>query len=366
MLSSGNRGRSRGGRPLIALRWVPVTSLAVIVVASLVLAWAAQATDHAAFCTTCHEMGPYYTAWSTGPHKGVQCVECHVAPGLASRLSHKTAALREVRAHFAGDTALPKGGVSVPNERCARCHAKVPDRLLGATSRFSHDAHERADACWRCHPETGHTVSSGAATAGVVPAKATPGTGMAGHVAIPCVRCHDAASMPCEQCHAPRHRERGACAKCHTPGPAWTFVHPGSSDCVSCHDRPANHRTGQCSTCHKLGRSWTFAHPSSRECGSCHARPAKHSAGACISCHTPGSKWAFTHPSGTSCASCHTAPAAHYGTTCASCHRPSVPFKQAKFTHPSTHHDYTSFSCTQCHPNTYAQASCTCHGGSAP
>lgn len=80
---------------------------------------AAIATDESSFCKTCHEMGPYYTAWQSGSHgTDAECIECHVDPGLLKRLAHKPTALMEVVAHFAGDTMFPRpASPGLPNER---------------------------------------------------------------------------------------------------------------------------------------------------------------------------------------------------------------------------------------------------------
>jgi hypothetical protein len=78
------------------------------------------------------------------------------------------------------------------------------------------------------------------------------------------------------------------------------------------------------------------------------------------------SKTKFTHTSNSNCAQCHHAPANHFGTVCSSCHKPSVPFANASFSHPRTHHNYRSIACAKCHPNNYTTAYCSCHNGHPP
>ncbi len=78
--------------PTAAALWA-VGAVALILVAFVGVA---QATEAPAFCNTCHEMEPYYTAWDEGPHSGVDCVDCHVDAGISARLSHKIVALGEV------------------------------------------------------------------------------------------------------------------------------------------------------------------------------------------------------------------------------------------------------------------------------
>ena len=80
------------------LNWRLLASFGVIVLLVGIVAFlaSAQATDAPTFCGTCHEMQPYYDAWTQGGHKTqAQCVDCHVDAGIA-RYTHKFVALGEV------------------------------------------------------------------------------------------------------------------------------------------------------------------------------------------------------------------------------------------------------------------------------
>lgn len=338
------RGRGgRGGRRTGILLAVGVGLLIALAVAFVV---SARLTDRSSFCVSCHEMRPYYTAWAAGKHQRVECVECHVAAGVAPRLSHKFVALGELWDHMTGDPRFPlPEPASVPDAWCKRCHPKVSVKAA-STSRFSHDLHAKQAHCAECHASTGHDVPlSALATEGVLAADAQPvrasvvasGTPsrLPGHVPVTCTRCHDQPHTPCATCHKPPHKDRGRCTLCHRPGRAFAFVHPsGGLPCADCHKPPANHFAGDCAGCHKVGARFTFVHP---------ARSS-------------------------SCTRCHKAPANHFGSDCARCHKPSVPFAKTVFQHPSTGapHGYTAFACKNCHPSSLAAVSCTCHGGGRP
>jgi nitrate/TMAO reductase-like tetraheme cytochrome c subunit len=350
---------------------------AVLVLAFVGVAAAAvpvfRATETPSFCTTCHEMQPYYDAWSVGAHKGISCVECHVDAGTVKHVEHKVTAAKELWDHFSSDPRFPQGTADVPNSRCLNCHADI---VLKTGPKFSHKQHAGAGPCVECHSDAGHRVTlaslakadilkPGLETSGAAIVVAAVGTGAAGaatHTPVSCARCHDLTKVACPKCHQPAHEARGDCVACHQPGPRWSFSHPSSGDCASCHEAPAKHFVTACASCHSPGVPFAQAvyKHSSKACANCHEAPANHRSGACASCHTKaGASWAFTHPNKSSCASCHAAPGGHNRKVgCGSCHRIGVPFKQGSYRH-------TSSSCASCHraPSGHVRTvSCaTCH-----
>jgi hypothetical protein len=392
---------------------VLAAAIAAFLVAGVAFAGIATATDQPSFCgAACHEMGPFHAAWTTGPHKGVQCVDCHVDDGAVARMGHKVSALREVAAHVRGQSRFPLVETSpIPSERCRRCHSDVRLDSPG----FSHDQHAARGECVMCHATVGHNVTADALkTAGVYNASTKQAfdtsktaivdggkADLEGHVKVTCSRCHVMAASACSECHKPPHADRKApcstchkpgekfvfthpaseqCGTCHTPsktqhtwtagcptchqnaGKDWAFSHPASdATCTTCHQAPAKHRSGSCSSCHAAGKSWKFRHPSSdAECTSCHKAPAKHRSGSCTSCHATGSSWEFSHPgSGTDCTSCHNRPSGHSSGACAGCHKTGSSWK---FTHPS------GSACASCHtaPSShYGSGWSSCHSPSS-
>jgi len=352
-----------------------------IITAILVLAFAGvataavpvfQATEAPSFCTTCHEMQPYYDAWSVGAHKGISCVECHVDAGAANHVAHKITAAKELWIHLSGDPRFPQGTAVVPDSRCLACHADI---MSTTGPKFSHKQHAGSGPCVQCHSDAGHRVALDAlAKAGVLqPGLETSGAAVAvraarssastiaTHSPVSCSKCHDLTKLECASCHQPDHEPRGACETCHQPGPRWSFSHPTSAECASCHDAPVPHFGSACETCHSPDVPFadTAYRHSSTDCAKCHTAPAKHRPGACKDCHKkPGVEWTFAHPVKAACGTCHSASAGHYrAVSCASCHRrPGVSWAA---THPS------SASCASCHraPSGHVRTvSCaTCH-----
>ncbi|TDB36953.1 MAG: hypothetical protein D9V44_10655 [Actinobacteria bacterium] len=374
-------------RLFAALRRKPAITAVIVVLALGALTGGAVAatnyTSRPGFCTSCHEMEPYYVAWNEGAHAGISCVSCHVEPGLKSEVAHKVVALKEVYNHFTTDPKFPGAVTDIPDSRCLACHSGTIDPGIPG---FTHEAHRGERSCVDCHASAGHRVTSAAlAEAGILDSQAKDrlaiavvGAGAAnlpGHIAVTCSNCHDLAKTSCVTCHTPEARshpalksvsatatgETSTCTTCHTTADSWSFEHATDvTTCVNCHTTPAEHRAGACTTCHEPGASWAFEHPSSTAtCTTCHTRPAAHATETCTTCHTTGAAWTFKHPTSTSCASCHTAPARHYSGTCSACHSTKVAFKNTKFSHPGA-----AANCATCHkaPAKHYSGACkTCH-----
>jgi len=317
---------------------------AVAVVAVAALAFSMVYTERSSFCGTCHEMRPYTTAWSAGPHATkAECIDCHVNPGVLAHIMHKPIALKEVWDHLFTSPKFPNYAVELPNSRCIRCHPSVPDTT---TTRFSHKAHVSRGKCKDCHAQTGHVITfaslaaegvlkASVTTPSIAPTGTTPSS-VAGHMSVICQRCHDQAHMKCSQCHSSPHENKGECSDCHQPGTKFVFSHPAGTDCASCHEPPKSHFGSQCSGCHTTS--------------------------------VPFKDTVFDHKStSTKCQTCHTPPSSHYGADCGACHKPSVPFAKTTFSHPSAgEHNWRRIACAKCHPNTYSTAYCTCHNGHPP
>jgi nitrate/TMAO reductase-like tetraheme cytochrome c subunit len=263
---------SAGGapaRPRYLRRWI-IVALAGVVVALAAYVVVARATDASAFCASCHEMQPYYTAWTQGHHKsGAQCVDCHVDAGFVPRLSHKFVALAEVWTHVVGRPTFPMPtAADVPDSRCMRCHPHVAAKK--AAVGFSHALHAKQGRCELCHPTAGHDVTAQALRAAGVydavaaarrarttSATAAPGAGKAnvpGHLKVSCSECHDLAATGCSACHMPRHEALGDCTRCHQAGARFTFTHGPTGmpnwqkiACPRCH--PVSYTQVNC-TCH--------------------------------------------------------------------------------------------------------------------
>lgn len=178
------------------------------------------ATDRPEFCTSCHEMTPYHTAWARGPHAKVWCVDCHVGANPVNRVLHKLIALKEVQVHMAGSPRFPlPTPPEIPVDYCTRCHNRLP---ASTDTGFPHARHA-FKRCTDCHAEAGHSVAfAELSQAGILSPLATasradtsskprPGAGAAnlrGHERVVCSICHKMADVPCTKCHGPNFRKK--------------------------------------------------------------------------------------------------------------------------------------------------------------
>lgn len=267
--SSAARRRPRRSKTIL---WAVVV---LALVGAVAFVPAARITDRSTFCKTCHTMVPFYNAWEQGPHKDVECIECHVDSGTARRFLHKFVALNEVYAEFFTHSTFPNYNADIPDARCERCHPEVTRPTTTADGKFSHVTHlNKGVRCAQCHASTGHKVTFSALNdAGLLnPANAPAGltyvgesfkastgkpSALPGHKPVPCSRCHDQAKLQCSFCHAaPANHYGPDCKACHRPGRAFAkFTHPPSGEhsyksrpCAKCH--PNDYRTVYC-TCHK-------------------------------------------------------------------------------------------------------------------
>ena len=121
----------------------------------------AELTSQSWFCNSCHIMNPYYASWQHGPHKGVECVKCHISPGLDNFLAAKFNGLGQVVDDVLYRTSS-KPSASVSQLACTRsgCHSieKVRNTAkVTGTYKFRHDKHLDLEfagvklACGTCH-----------------------------------------------------------------------------------------------------------------------------------------------------------------------------------------------------------------------
>jgi nitrate/TMAO reductase-like tetraheme cytochrome c subunit len=305
--------RTTKGKILI----VGVAGLLVLAGAALT---AAKATESNRFCGyDCHEMVPYARTWEASKHDTVDCVQCHIPPGVWNFVKTKFFALREVYVHFMGQVKAPiQVTRHISNEVCQGCHPSgdlhEPVRLY--TTSFSHDGHAEVPMCIDCHAQVVHHPLAG--TAFIPPRSMTA-----------CFVCHDGAQQPndCSYCHEAPHPDRGPCQDCH----GLTSWGPKGFD----HPVPLTGKHAQilCEQCHTSGVGTSIG-----------------AADGCVDCH--GNH--HGDPSMTLCADCHT----------------TTHFVPSTFVHPQEGPHVPSgeepLPCQACHTKNLATASCSCHGGNPP
>lgn len=226
------------------MSWKPkATAVLGIAAGALALGGAVvPLTDHPKFCASCHTIAPSYESWAKSSHKEVECVACHVRPGLEGFVRDKAyAGTKDVLIYLFGTPTDPHNlNATVHTEVCLSCHRAIlrvseiaprdlppPVRDVGLI--MSHRKHMeafakrgRGEGCTTCHSRVVHET----------PIKGYPIVLPRGHVAVDaqpfypdhpkdsllwkkstadCIRCHDGKSefegkvlsKKCETCHLP-------------------------------------------------------------------------------------------------------------------------------------------------------------------
>lgn len=269
-----------------------------------------EVTSQSSFCNSCHIMEPYYTSWKHSSHKDVECVKCHIAPGMTNFMEAKLNGLGQVVDDVLSRTSN-KPSASVSQFSCTRsgCHTEETLRqkkIDNGKFKFAHDKHLGAKhlgveiSCATCHShvkgDSHFEVNTAVCLTCHLVGDPSGGTQMAGGREEKIIRLA---------------ARSGQSRVVPTVGPG-EKVPP--SGCVTCHDAPTKEIEFQGS---KFKHSQFLAFGAT--CESCHqgttATPPPIEDGRCLECHTFGVEKATdsremhrTHTLGRhkiECSSCH-------------------------------------------------------------
>ena len=249
-----------------------------------------EVTSQSWFCNSCHIMEPYYNSWKIGAHKDVDCVKCHITPGMNNFLAAKFNGLGQVVDDVLHRTSM-KPSASVSALACMRsgCHdlgkVRSTEKATG-NYLFKHDKHIDLEyegiklACSACHSHvkgsehfevntnicvTCHMLESAPANGQTVALNSSSLIRLAIRGDRPATNGHAPAPAP-----APAPASKIAptsCAACHNP-PKGTIERNGlkvthaeflayGAKCESCHfgttATPVPIVSGQCYKCHDFG-----------------------------------------------------------------------------------------------------------------
>jgi hypothetical protein len=130
--------------PKLALRRLGIflgsATLLNVIVGTQFTYRAVEHMESVQFCgQTCHVMTPEFSAFQNSPHSRLQCVDCHVAPGVEGWLASKVAGSRQLMAVVLNNyprpiaSALESDKLVPSNQTCEQCH--WPDKFSGARLR---------------------------------------------------------------------------------------------------------------------------------------------------------------------------------------------------------------------------------------
>lgn len=140
------------------LRVVTLTFLFLVLFFSLSYV-GVETTSSSKFCASCHEMNPQYYTWKASTHSEVDCVSCHVEPGLENQLKSKAGNIKEVYKKYTDSyiapITMPK---AIPDEACEKCH-NINTRNFTPSGDLiiPHDKHKKEGIeCTQCHSGIAH------------------------------------------------------------------------------------------------------------------------------------------------------------------------------------------------------------------
>jgi nitrate/TMAO reductase-like tetraheme cytochrome c subunit len=144
-----------------------------------------------AFCSTCHLMDKDINAWEKSTHQNVNCIKCHVEPGLIPLIKDKIMAVKHPVTLIFGNIEEPINKESevaekMHDESCLHCHplrkVKKYDGII-----MNHEAHFEKVKCSVCHNRVAHPLK-----------------GYKNHLSMNfCFTCHNGRALrdDCTLCH---------------------------------------------------------------------------------------------------------------------------------------------------------------------
>lgn len=103
-------------------------------------------TDSAGFCgVTCHPMEPEFTRFEVSEHKNVECVKCHIGPGVSFFVRSKIDGIRQVFATVFDTHSVPiespVHNLRPARETCETCHTPTSfkDNIIKRNLHFDND-----------------------------------------------------------------------------------------------------------------------------------------------------------------------------------------------------------------------------------
>lgn len=128
------------------------------------------ATDSSQSCTWCH--GEHGKQWASSTHKAVECVDCHIQPGIGGAVKAKVQGLQNLYVSVIRGNEVKRGEtpVFVDTKNCIECHggilylnelgfADLPNNSLKVDGLvMAHRKHvekHKIDCIW-CHRGTVH------------------------------------------------------------------------------------------------------------------------------------------------------------------------------------------------------------------
>lgn len=208
-----------------------------------------ESTSSSKFCSSCHEMKPEFYTWQASTHSEVDCVQCHITPGVENYSKAKANGLvqvfRKQTNTYTAPIQMPK---DIPNSACEKCHdMRVRQTTPSGDLIIPHDKHLDKDIeCIQCH--------SGIAHGKIAERKVTFKTdyekwdSSLGQSMMSDKKFVNPKMEKCMDCHIARDVTT-ECKACHTSGMV-PESHKNASFKTETHGQSAEKNLAKCNTCH--------------------------------------------------------------------------------------------------------------------
>lgn len=113
-------------------------------------------TSQPSFCSNCHSMEKAYKAWTIGKHKNVECIKCHIDPGLVNKVKLKLGGINQVYLTVTGNEP-EQIKAKVPMRRCFSCHTL--EKLLDKQPLHETIVSDEGTSCASCHRNVIHPTN---------------------------------------------------------------------------------------------------------------------------------------------------------------------------------------------------------------
>ncbi|NWQ39463.1 NapC/NirT family cytochrome c [Bacillus sp. EB106-08-02-XG196] len=209
-----------------------------------------KGTSSSEFCASCHEMKPEFYTWKASSHSEVDCVSCHIEPGLENLAKSKAEGVVELYKKTTKTYTAPiRMPDEIPDSACETCH-NVSAREVTPSGDLiiPHDKHKTEGVeCIQCHSGTAHgKIADRKMTFQADYAKWDEKVGTAAMAEIEWIRPD---MDTCMECHKAR-KVTTECTACHTTGMV-PESHKKGDFKLSTHGKQASTDLKDCNQCHK-------------------------------------------------------------------------------------------------------------------
>ncbi|TGE34444.1 NapC/NirT family cytochrome c [Desulfosporosinus sp. Sb-LF] len=135
-------------------------TILLILVGVVALFWGTfQKTSQTSYCSSCHMMKPEFYTLKASSHSQLECVACHVEPGILTKVKYKLVTVEELFASLTGNYGIAITSTTpIPDATCTQCHDMNTRKVTPSGDLIiPHSKHTQAGvSCTECHTGIAH------------------------------------------------------------------------------------------------------------------------------------------------------------------------------------------------------------------